>query len=68
MAGRASSVKMGDDGDGPLISPDGVALSWIVDVSASAIFPCTLKSRSLFFWDQLTQVVLENGCVCVCVL
>jgi len=34
--------KMGDDG---LISPDGVAPIRIVGVSASVIFPCTIKSR-----------------------
>jgi len=28
-----------------LISPDGVAPGWIVSVSASVIFPCTIKSR-----------------------
>jgi len=44
-AGRASSVKIGDDGCGPLISPDGVAPSWMVGVPASVIFPCTTKSR-----------------------
>jgi len=30
----------GDDGGGSLISPYGVAPSWIVGVSASVIFPC----------------------------
>ena len=30
---------------GSLISPDGVAPSQIVGVSASVIFPCTIKSR-----------------------
>ena len=34
---------------GSLISPGGVAPSWIVGVSASVIFPCTIKSRSRFF-------------------
>jgi len=28
-----------------MISPGGVALSWIVGVPASVIFPCTMKSR-----------------------
>jgi len=37
--------KMGDDGGGALISPDGVAPSRVVGVSASVIFPCTIKSR-----------------------
>jgi len=35
---------MGDEGGGSLISPDGVAPRWIVSVSASVIFPCTIKS------------------------
>jgi len=34
--------KWGDDGGGSLISPDGVALSRLVSVSASVIFPCTV--------------------------
>jgi len=34
---------MGDDGDGLLISPDGVAPSRFVGMSASVIFPCTIK-------------------------
>ena len=62
MAVRASGIKMGDDGGGLLISPDGVAPSWIVGVSASVIFPCTIKSRTLFFWRRLTWVVPKNGC------
>jgi len=37
--------KMGDYGGGLLISPDGVAPSRIVGVSASVIFPYTIKSR-----------------------
>ena len=41
----ASGIKMGDDGDGSLISPDGVAPRQMVSVSASVIFPCTMKSR-----------------------
>ena len=31
-----------------LVSLDGVAPSWMVDVSASVIFPCTIKSRNPF--------------------
>jgi len=31
-----------------LVSLDGVAPSWMVDVSASVIFPCTVKSRNPF--------------------
>ena len=34
-AGRASGVKMGDDGGGSLISLDGVVPSRIISVSAS---------------------------------
>jgi len=37
--------KMGDDGGGSLINPDGVASSRMVGVSASDIFPCSIKSR-----------------------
>jgi len=43
VAGRASDVKMGDDGGGLLISPIGEAPSWMVGVSASVIFPCSIK-------------------------
>ena len=48
MAGRASSVKMGHEGGGLLVSPDGVAPSRIVGVSASDISPSTIKSRRSF--------------------
>jgi len=47
VTGRASGVKMGDDGGGSLFSPDGVAHSRIVGVSAD-ISPCTIKSRRTF--------------------
>ena len=47
MARRASGVKMGDEGGGSLISPDGVAPSRIVGMSASDISPCTIKSRRI---------------------
>ena len=43
MAGSTSSVKMGGDGGGSLISPDGVMPSQMVGVSASVTFPCTIK-------------------------
>jgi len=33
----------GDDRGGSLISPDGLGPSWMVGVSASVIFPCTMK-------------------------
>jgi len=39
---------MGDEGGGSLISLDGVAPSWIVSLSASDIFPCTIKFRRRF--------------------
>jgi len=35
----------GHDGGGSLISPDGVAPSQMVGVSAFVILPCTIKSR-----------------------
>ena len=40
--------KWGNDGGGLLISPDGLASSWIVGVSASVILHCTIKSRRRF--------------------
>jgi len=39
---------IGDNGGGSLISPDGVAPSRIVGVSASGISACTIKSRRSF--------------------
>jgi len=39
---------VGDEGGGSLISPDGVAPSRTVGVSASDIFPCTIKSGRRF--------------------
>jgi len=71
---KPSGVKMGDDGGGSLISPNGVVPSRMVGVSASVIFPCTIKSRRNvhFFWHQLTRVFPEKGreavvCMCACV-
>jgi len=43
VAGRASGIKIGGDGGGPLISPDGGASSQMVGVSASVISPCTIE-------------------------
>jgi len=40
---------MKDDRGGPLISPLGVAPIWMVDVSASVIFPDTTKVQKKFF-------------------
>ena len=44
-----------------LVSPDRVAPSWIVNVSASVNLPLHHKVQTFFFWHQLTQVVLEKG-------
>ena len=70
-AGRASSIKIGDDGCGSLISTGGMAPSRMVDVSPSVIFPCTMKSRrSLFLLSPAHPVCLRKGAVkrflCVC--
>jgi len=46
--GRASRVKIGNGGGGSLNSPDGVVPSRIDGVSASDIFPCSIKSRGRF--------------------
>jgi len=62
--------KMGDYGGGLLISPDGVAPSRIVDVSASVIFPYTIKSRR-FLLAPAHPGSSGKGAVkrlCVCVL
>jgi len=46
--GRASGVKMGNDGGGSLISRDGVAPSRMFGVSTSVIFPCTIKVQKKY--------------------
>jgi len=70
-AGRASSVKMGDDGGGLLISPDGVAPSQIVGVSAYVIFPCTIKVQKILLapahLGSPGKRDVKQLCVCVCV-
>jgi len=43
-----------------LVSPDGVAPSRMVGVSASLNLPLHHKVQK-FFWHRLTQVVLEKG-------
>jgi len=62
---------MMDEGGGSLISPDGVALSRIVDVSASDISPCTIKSRSFLLAPahpgRPGKRAVKRLCVCVCV-
>jgi len=61
VAGRACGIKMGDDGGGPLISPVGVAPSQMVRVSASVIFPCTIKVQRRFLLAPAHLVVPEKG-------
>ena len=61
---------MGDVGGGSLISPDGVASSRIVGVSASVIFPCTTRSgkRSLLApadLDSPGNWAIKQLCVCI---
>jgi len=59
-AGRASDVKKLGDGGGSLTSSEGVAPSWIVGVSTSVIFPCTIKCRrqeGLVNWWRRWQTV-----------
>jgi len=72
-AGRASGIKMGgDDGDGSLFIPDGVAPTQMVGVSASVIFPCAIEvQKKIFLWHRLTWLSQKKGrktvvCVCVC--
>jgi len=47
VAGRASGVKVGDDGGCLLISSEGVTPSWTVGVCTSVIFPCTIKIQKI---------------------
>ena len=70
MAGRASDVKVvEDEGDGSLISLDGVAPSRIVGVSASDISPCTIKSRRFLLapahQGSSGKMAIKQLCVCV---
>jgi len=48
VAGRASGVKIGMTEVGRYISPDGVAPSRMVGVSASVIFTSTIKVQKKF--------------------
>jgi len=62
----------GDDRGGSLISPDGVAPSRTVGVSASAIFLCTIKVQKKIFLLLAPAHLGGPGkravkCVCVCV-
>jgi len=63
--------KWGHKGDGSLISPAGVAPSRIVDVSASDISSCTIKSRGSFLLAPAHlggpgERALKRLCVYVC--
>jgi len=49
-----------------LVSPDGVAPSWMVSVSAS-VNPLAALSTEVLFWHWLTWVVPEKGCKTVVV-
>jgi len=68
-AGKASVVKMGDNGGWSLVSPDGVATTRMVGVSASVIFPCTVKVQKFSSgsgspgWSRKRAV--KQLCVCV---
>ena len=58
---------MGDGGGGPLISSDGAAPSQMVSVSASVIFPCTIKFQKISFGTGLCGWSRKKGvCVFVC--
>jgi len=62
----------GDDGGGSLISPDGVAPSWNIGVSASVIFPCTINVQKKIFLavaylGSPGKRVVKRLCACVCV-
>jgi len=65
-------MKMGDDGGGSLISPDGVVPSWIVGVSASDISSCIIKSRKKFLLAPVDpggtgKKAVKWLCVCVAI-
>jgi len=64
--------KLGDDGGGSLVSPDGVTPSWIVGVSVSDISACTITSRRRFLLAPAhlgkSGKRAINGCLCECVL
>jgi len=43
------------------VSPDGVAPSLMVGVSASVDLPLHHKVQKFFFWHRLTRVVPQKG-------
>jgi len=61
VAGKASDIKVGDNGGRSLIILDKVVPNQIAAVHASVIFPCTIKSRRSFLLEWLTHVVPEKG-------
>jgi len=69
-AGRASNVKMGDEGGGSLVSSDGMVPIRVVSVSASDISPCTIKSRRFLLTPAHPggprKRAVQRLCVCVC--
>jgi len=62
-AERGFDVKMGGDGFEGTDSLDGVVSRRIVGVSASVIFPCTIKSRR---WQAVMEEV-DKGCSKFCI-
>jgi len=52
---------------------DGVAPNWMIGVSASVMFPCTMKSRRRFLLELPhpgspgKRAIKTVVCVCVCV-
>jgi len=56
--GHPACKKMGGQWRWAMVSPDGVAPSQIVCVSASVNLPCTIE---VLFWHRLTRVVPEKG-------
>ena len=65
MAGRASGIKMGGDRGGSLVSANGEVTSWIVGVSASVIFPHTIKSRRFLLAPAHLGSPGKRAIVCV---
>jgi len=57
--------KNGGWGGGSLINPDEVAPIWVVSVSATVIFPCTIKSRRAHLGRSGKQAI-KWLCVCAC--
>jgi len=58
VAERAFGIKMGNDGGGGIDSLNEMVSRQIVTVSASVIFPCTIKSSR---WRAVMEEV-DKGC------